>query len=338
MISQLHKFAAGIAVAFCLTAPLALANETTMANKTVVVGHFGNPTPMQAFAARNEFAKATGWTIEWRQFESGAEVIEAMSKGDIAIAELGSAPLAVAANQGIDLQLFMIAQIIGEAESLIVRNNIGINTIAALEGRRIAVPFGSTAHFSLMGVLYKAGLTAQDVELINLSPNQITEAWEQKAIDGAFIWQPVQSRLLKTGRLLVSADRTAEWGYPTFDGWVVNRKFAADNADALTSFVKVMDEANAAYLKDPSAWLANKETVRTIAERTGATPGQIPEILNGYTFLPISTQVKASWFGNSIARMITYTAGFLTVVGKTDGVAEDYSEFINTGPTRAAMK
>lgn len=332
MISRLLKWVAGSLITFTLAVPLA------MAGKNIVIGHFGNPTPMQVAAARGEFAKATGWDIEWRKFASGADVIAAMSKGEVEIAELGSAPLAVAAGQGVDLQIFMIAQVIGEAESLIVRDGMGIKKIEALKGRRIAVPFGSTAHFSLIGALHKAGLTEQDVTLINASPDQIVAAWQQQTIDAAFIWQPVQSRLLDTGRLLVSADKTAAWGYPTFDSWVVNRAFATNNSDKLAAFVKVMDAANIAYLKDPNAWTAGSVMVQAIAKRTGATPDQIPDILQGYTFLPAAKQIEVTRSGSAIARTITYTAGFLTAVGKIDRVAEDYSTFINMEPMQAAVK
>lgn len=315
-----------------------LAASAAMAQEKVIIGHMGNPTPMQVAVATNEFAKATGWDIEWRKFADGADVIVAMAAGDVKIAELGSAPLAIAANRGIDLQLFMIAQVIGEAESLIVRDNSGIDTIAALRGKRIAVPFGSTAHFSLMGALYNVRLTEQDVTLVDMSPDQIAAAWRQETIDGAFIWQPVQSELLTTGRLLVGADKTAEWGYPTFDGWVVNGEFAAENAGELQAFVKVMDESNAAYLKDPSAWTADSVPVRTIAERTGTLPDRVPEILKGYMFPPVAEQIEAAWFGGFLARKIKYTAGFLTAAGMTDRVAEDYSGFVNAELTQAAAE
>ncbi|MDT8344489.1 MAG: hypothetical protein RQ752_08640 [Thermohalobaculum sp.] len=120
---------------------------------TVVIGHFGNPTPVQVARMDAKFEAATGWDIEWRTFAAGSEVIAAMASGDIKLAEPGSSPLAIAASQWVDLQLFMLAQVIGEAESLIVCNGSGIAALEDLKGRRVAVPVGSTAHFSLMGAL-----------------------------------------------------------------------------------------------------------------------------------------------------------------------------------------
>jgi taurine transport system substrate-binding protein len=304
--------------------------------ETVVIGHFGNPTPMQVAAAEGKFSKATGWDVEWRKFASGAEVIAAMASGDIKLTELGSSPLAIAASQGVELQLFLIAQAIGTAESLIVRNGSGIENLADLKGKRIAVPVGSTAHFSLMGVLAHEGLTNNDVTVMSMPPDQIAAAWQQDAIDGAFIWQPVQSQILQTGKLLVGADKPAEWGYPTFDGWVVNPEFAKEHKEGMVAFIRLMNEANMAYLKDPSAWTADSAPVKTIAAHTGADPAQVPEILSGYTFLPLAEQVGPKWLGGGVADAMKMTADFLKKSGRIDTVADDYTPFVNADFAKAA--
>ncbi len=305
--------------------------------ETVTIGHFGNPTPMQVARADGRFAEATGWDIEWRKFSSGSDVIAAMASGDIKLAELGSSPLAIATSQGVELQLFMLAQVIGKAESLIVRDGAEINALEDLAGKRIAVPVGSTAHFSLMGALDHAGISSADVTLMNMPPDQIAAAWEQGAIDAAFIWQPVQSQIMETGSLLVGADQTAEWGFPTFDGWVVDATFAAEHAEEMAAFAKVMDEANAAYLSDPSAWTAESEPVKAIAAETGAAADQVPSILEGFTFVPLSEQLGETWLG-SAGETMRSTAQFLKDAGRIDQVADDYSGFVNTEIGTAATQ
>lgn len=321
-----------------LTGAAALAlGAGAAAAQDVVIGHFGNPTPMQVARAAGAFEAATGWDIEWRQFASGTDVIAAMASGDVAIAELGSSPLAIAASQGVELQMFMLAQVIGEAESLIVRNDAGIAALDDLRGKRIAVPVGSTAHFSLMGALAHAGIPETEVTIMNMPPDQIAAAWEQAAIDAAFIWQPVQSQILQSGTLLVGADETAEWGFPTFDAWVVDAGFAAENAEALAAFARTMDEANAAYLADPAAWTVDSAEVQTIAAETGAAADQVPGILEGFAFIPLADQLSETWLGSAPATMKS-TADFLVAAGRIDAAADDYSAFVNTSVGEAAAQ
>jgi taurine transport system substrate-binding protein len=52
-----------------------------------------------------------------------------------------------------------------------------------------------------------------------------------------------------------------------------------------------MNEANMAYLADPAAWTADSDPVKKIAEMTGAAPDQVPNILKGFTFIPLADQM-----------------------------------------------
>lgn len=248
------------------------------AAEKVLIGTFGDPTPTQMAAREGKFAAATGWDVDWRKFASGTDVIAAMASGDIKVAELGSSPFAIAATQGVGLQVFMLDYVIGKSESLIVRNGSGINTLGDLKGKRIAVPVGSTAHFSLMGALKHANIDQQALTIMTMSPDQIVAAWQQSAIDGAFVWPPAQTEILKTGKRLVGADEVANWGFPTFNVWVVNTEFAKKNKKALIAFMKANDDALQAYLKNPAAWTPDHAGVKAIAMQTGEDPKQIPEL------------------------------------------------------------
>ena len=92
------------------------------------------------------YEKAIGATIDWRKFDSGADVIAAIAGGSIDIGFVGSSPLAVAASNKVPIQTFFVADLIGDAEALVVRNGSGIEKPEDLVGKTIAVPFVSTTH------------------------------------------------------------------------------------------------------------------------------------------------------------------------------------------------
>lgn len=312
-------------------------SAATLSAETMVIATYSDPTPMNAMRATAAFEEATGWDIEWRVFNSGTEVIAAMASGDVKVGELGSSPLAIAASQGVDLQMFMLSYGIGDAESLIAYEGSGIASIEDLAGKRVAVPVGSTAHYSLMGAIEHAGLSESDVTIMSMPPDQIAAAWEQGALDAAFIWPPVQTKLLETGSRIVSAGQTAEWGYPTFNAWVVNTEFAAEHPEEMVAFAKVLDAANQAYLSDPSAWTPDNASVMAIADVTGAGADQIPEILEGYLFVPLAEQTGPMWLG-SAPDVMKSTAEFLRASGRIDTVADDYAPFVNTEIATEASK
>ena len=303
----------------------------------IIIGHFGNPTPMQLLSTSDALAKETGWEIEWRKFDAGTDVIAAMASGDVVLSELGSSPVAIGTSSGLDIQLIAYSDVIGKAESLIAHNGSGIKTVADLKGKRIAVPIGSTAHYSLMGALQHEGLAETDVTIVGMPPDQIAASWDQGVIDAAWIWQPVQSEILKSGELIIGADQTAEWGFPTYDGWVVNREFAEANKDKIVAFLKEIDRVNGMYLANPAAWTPDSAEVKALAAATGADPAQVPGILEGFTFLPMATQVTDTWLGGA-APKIKVTADFLKKAGRIDTTLDDYSAFVNPSYAQAAAQ
>jgi beta-alanine--pyruvate transaminase len=62
-------------------------------------------------------------------------------------------------------ELFWILDDIGSAEALVAKNGSGINSIADLKGKKIAMPFNSTTHFHTMVALEQAKINPADVQI-----------------------------------------------------------------------------------------------------------------------------------------------------------------------------
>lgn len=332
MNSRLRALLGGLCVSAFMTTMAQAADK-------VIIGHFGGPAPFQMLANEGKLSEATGWDIDWRKFGNGTDVIAAMASGDIVLSELGSSPFAIAATQGVDIEAFMLDFVIGDGEALVVRDGSGIETLADLKGKRVATPVGSTAHFSLMGALKHAGVEEGDLTIMNMSPDQELAAWKQDAIDAAYIWPPQKTEMLENGKTLVGGKQVAEWGYPTFNVWVVNKTFAKEHKDELVAFMQAIDEANKAYLKDPAAWDADSSEVKAIAAQTGAAAADVPVTLEGYTFLPLADQLKPEWMGGEgIPKATKDTAEFLKGAGRIDKVVDDYSGAITDTYIKAAAE
>ena len=102
----------------------------------------------------------------------------------------------------------------GAAAGLLVRSDIG--SAQDLAGKTIAVPSGSMAHYQLQYFL-RLMLRTDDVNVMFAAPSQYAELWRQRAIDGAYIWDPILSDLKRMfeGRILVSASAMSERGDTT---------------------------------------------------------------------------------------------------------------------------
>ncbi len=282
--------------------------------KTVTIAYQTTFSPWIDAMATKALEKKTGYEINWRKFNSGADIIAAMASGNIDLGVLGSSPLAVALSSGIDIKLFWILEDIADAEGLIVRNAANIHKPEDLIGKTIAVPTASTSQFQLMYALKKWGI-ADKVNVINLSPEQAAAAWELGNIDGAFIWGPSLSAIRKTGHTLVSAGEICKLGRCTFEGLTATDKFASGHAAFLKSFVQIIDASNQDFLQHPEKWDAKSEHVGNIAKTLGGTPKDVLDTITLYKYPSMKEQASCEWLGcgdqGGATKTLKYTAEFL---------------------------
>lgn len=266
------------------------------------------------------------------QAASGGDVIKYYGAGEVDLGLMGSAPAArsasAPANKDVDLQVVWIHDVIGDAESLIVKDGAATD-VKGLVGKTVAVPFSSTAHYSLLQAVEDAGVDASDIKIINLEPDNMPAAWSTGDIDAAWVWDPVQSALLADGgeRILSSSD-TAEAGRPTFDVGTASTEFAAANGDFLEVWAKVQDHAVKLIKNDP------KKAAESVAVVLGISPEDAEKQFGGLEFLTASEQAGDDFLGSKFASDLLTTATFLKAQGEIDGVGslEDYATHVDAAP------
>lgn len=314
------------------------------AGREVTIGYQLIPAPWAVPITQGRLERETGYTIRWVKFDSGARVAAAMAAGEVQIGLLGSSPLAAAASRGVDLVLFWILADIAASEALVVRPGSGIDPAepASLRGRRIAAPFGSTAHFHTLFALELWGIPPGDVALVDLQPAQIAAAWERGEIDAAYLWGPSLARLKRTGTVMIDSAALALKGRPTFDGLVAARGWAERNRDFLVSLVRTVAEADAVYRRDPAAWTPNSPEIRAIVGLIGGDPADIPGELALRRFPSLEEQAQARWLGGGAeggaARSLRATAELLAAQGRIAAPLADATKIVTPAYVEAAMK
>ncbi|MDC8786748.1 taurine ABC transporter substrate-binding protein [Roseateles koreensis] len=309
--------------------------------ETVTVGIQSMFAPWKAAIAAKEFEKVTGWTIKWRNFDSGGDVMTAMASGDVQIGVAGSSPVAAAVSRGMPIEVFWVLDNIADAEALVVRNGSGIQSPQDLAGKRLAVPFVSTTHFHALFALEQFGLQNK-VKVLNLAPSDMTAAWERGDIDAAFVWDPALGHLKQSGKVLLTSGLLTSWGKATFDALVVDKTFAAKNTAAMTAFTKVLQTTTADYVEAPQNWTAKSPKVAKVAQLSGAKPEEVPEVMGLYKFPLAAEQAGPVWLGggktSGVAKALAATAAFLKESKKISALLPDYSLAVNPAFVSAVSK
>jgi taurine transport system substrate-binding protein len=264
----------------------------------------GKPTiriGYQTFPSGDLIVKNSRWleealpdyNIKWTKFDSGADVNTAFIAKELDFGALGSSPVArgLSAPLNIPYKVAFVLDVAGDNEALVARNDSGIDTIGALKGKRVATPFASTAHYSLLAALSQNGLSPSDVQLVDLQPQAILAAWDRGDIDAAYTWLPTLDDLRKTGKDLITSRQLAKDGKPTLDLGVVSDEFAAANPEVVDTWRQQQARALTLIHADPAA--AAKAVAAEIGLSPEATEGQIKQGV----FLTPEEVASAEWLG-----------------------------------------
>ncbi|AIR88676.1 taurine ABC transporter substrate-binding protein [Pseudomonas cremoricolorata] len=306
------------AIALASASWAAQAADLTVAYQTTV-------DPAKVAQADGAYEQSSKASIDWRKFDNGADVITAVASGDVQIGYLGSSPLAAAATRKLPIETFLIATQIGAGEALVARN--GIDTPHDLIGKKIAVPFVSTGHYSLLAALKQWDIDPAKVQILNLAPPAIIAAWKRGDIDATYVWDPALGVAKESGKVLITSGELASKGAPTFDAWIVRKDFAAKHPEVVKAFAKVTLDAYADYRQDPKAWLAKADNISKVARLSGAKPADIPLLLQGNVY-PLAADQRTA-LGAPTTQALSDTAAFLKEQGKVEAVLPDYAPYVS---------
>jgi taurine transport system substrate-binding protein len=331
----MKRLVAGLILAAAAAAPAWAQKEVTIAYQDMVI-------PYRIAQEAKDLEKATGYKITWKQFGGGGEVIKAMASGAVQIGEVGSAGIAASVSRGEPLELFWILDDIGSAEAMVAKNGSGINTVADLKGKKIAMPFNSTTHFHTMVALEQAKVNPADVQILNMRPPEVRAAWQRGDIQATFIWDPVLADVKKDGKVIITSGQiSASTGKATFDGYVVNKDWAKANKDFIVKFVKIIAAADDNYRKNKAKWTTGSPEIAAVAKWSGAKPEEAPASIALYQF-PTLAEQATKWLGGGkdsvAAKALAATAQFQLSQKQIEKTLPDYSVAVNPTYAQEAAK
>lgn len=229
--------------------------------------------------------------VKWVKFESGGDVNTAVIAGSVDLGLAGSSPVTkgLSAPLNIPYKVVWIHDLIGDNEALVAKPGIG--SVKDLVGKKVATPFGSTAHYSLLAALTAAGVEPSTVQTIDLQPQDTLAAWTRGDIDAAYVWTPTLSELTKDGKVLISSRELAKQGKPTADLGVVTNAFAAKHPEVVTAWIKAQDKAVA------QARTAPDEAAKSIGAELGLPTEEAKRQLSELVLLSAKEQTGPDYLG-----------------------------------------
>ncbi len=280
------------------------------------------------------YFEAEGITLELIPFEDGPTEIAAMESGNIDISYIGPGAHRLCSTGNAEV---LLLQHLGDGDCIIGLK--GITKLEELKGKTIGYAAGTSSETILSIALQSVGLTMDDVTAMSMDATALTTAALSGSVDAVAAWSPYSLTIM--AQAADATDICSNVDFPSLvspGSWVVNPKYADENADILVRFVRAMykgmDYAAAATTDD------------AIAEEVA---GYIAAVISSDAATVLGQRYDGSWMtsaqvlemlGNGeVVRVYADQQATMIDAGKVDGAtALAPADFVLTGIMEEAGK
>lgn len=309
--------------------------------KEVKIGIIRVPNDKQVAISQHyfdEYFKEKGIKTKFMFFDSGVAANKALSSNSIDFAEMGYTNGVVALATDIPAELIWIHEVLGTNEALVTPKDSKITNVKQLKGKKIATPFSSTSHFSLLQALKLAGIE-KDVTLLDMETNDIVAAWERGDLDAAYTWEPTLSTLKENGNVLIDSETLAKEGFMTANIDLVNTEFSKKYPELVQDYVRALNKGVEYYKENP------EEAAKGAAKELGIETNDALTQMKGTTWLTMSEQISPDYLGSNekpgkFHDVFKDTAIFLNKQKSISTIPsdEEIHDFINSSYIEEAIK
>ena len=292
------------------------------------------PMPFQYAKVQGTYEAELGLPINWVAFDTGTAMSAAMASGDVHIAvSQGVPPFVVATSAGQDLQAIDVAVSYSETDNCVVASELGIDKTNAtdLEGKRVAVPIGTAAHYGFLAQMNHFGVDISTMEIVDMPPAEGQTAFAQGNLDMVCGWGGALIRMLEDGNVLLTGKEKEEIGILVFDVTSAPAAFVAENPDLVSAFLKVTADAN-------SMWNSGENTdemLEVIAKDAGMSLENAKNNLDTFVFPSVEEQLSQTWFGGNAQEFMLGVAKIFKDAGSIPAARDTYNGAVNIGPLEA---
>ncbi|MBD2072255.1 ABC transporter substrate-binding protein [Leptolyngbya sp. FACHB-671] len=186
-------------------------------------------------ALEKGFFEEGGLDLTYNVFSASAEADAAFASNQIQGQNNVTSEAVALAAKGQDYRIIQVADSSLGGDGILARNSIA--DIAAFKGKEIAVEIGAVSHFFLLQVLEEAGLTADDVTILNVTPDAAAAAYQAGQIDIAVTYSPFLKQAndaQSDGRIIYD---TSKMPAAILDVYIFSPQFLEENPTAGEAFV-----------------------------------------------------------------------------------------------------
>jgi sulfonate transport system substrate-binding protein len=202
---------------------------------------------------------------------SGKSALNAVIEGKADFATVADTPIMFAVASGKKISIIAEIQTSTKNEAIIARKDLGISRPSSLRGRKIGITIGTSGDYFMDSFFLVHGIDRQEVKIIDMQPDEMSDALSQGKVEAVSTWNPVLKQLHKKlgDKGIIFFDENI---YTEFFCVVTGQEFAKNNPGVIKKFLKALIKAETFFIQYP------EESKQIVAEYTKTDKAIIDEI------------------------------------------------------------
>jgi NitT/TauT family transport system substrate-binding protein len=203
--------------------------------------------------------------------------------------------------QGKDIRMVALTDRSRGAEGLIVESDI--LSVQGLKGRKVGLLEGSYLEYFLERILQKNGLTLEDIQAVNIIPENSLAEYDEKKPAGMMTWEPQLTEMVNQRGMKKIADSSE---YPGVNTGVLafNGAYLDKNKEAVQGFVRAWFRA-VDYLEDNP-----EQSMIIVARYSNLSESEAREFMLQDEVMDMKDSLSA----------MSYSSGFESLHGNSDQI------------------
>ncbi len=286
-------------------------------DEPITIGFSPWPTNMflQLAEEKGIFEK-NGIDVELKYFSATSDSYSAFTSGSLDLCTYATADSITPFSKGVDMKIIMNTDKSMGADGLVATKDI--KSIKDLKGKKIATEFYSVDHYYILLLLDQAGLTADDVELVNMSITNSGSAFIAGKVDAASVWEPTLTKAVNEGNGHLLATSKEQPDLLT-DSIAASGDMIENRGEDLKAFVKSYYEAIDYYNEH------KEEATKIMAQKLEVSESEFEDTIAGIHVNSVDDCIKAftkaedsSYVGYNNEKIAT----FLKEMGQIDNIPD----------------
>ncbi len=246
------------------------------------------------YIARDKgFFEEEGVTIELRIMENTPLKMGALMAGQVDLVASTADEFPIYMKPGTPVKYFLAVDNSNGGDGVV--SNSDIATVGDLKGHKVAFEEGSVSQFFINALLLEAGLTQDDIEMVNMTATDAGAAFVAGRVDAAVTWEPhlTQGEQTEHGHRLV--DSSQKPGL-IVDVVAATQSTVDQHGDKLKAFVRGWQRALEFLAENPA------EGYQIMADGVGgwlSDPAEFEAVVTGVEYLDVNRNMEM--FGSADA-------------------------------------